>query len=50
MRKPFFANPLLLEIATYGAVVLVAAGLSFTHWAAPMIAGAEHLSTAGMMP
>jgi len=40
MRQRFFSNPLALEIATYCFTVLVAAGLLFTHWAAPLIESA----------
>jgi hypothetical protein len=49
MRQRLAKNPMLIEVATYVAVVLVAAGLSFTHWAAPLLIDAASSTAARLV-
>jgi hypothetical protein len=43
MRQKLLTNPMYLEVATYVFAVLVAAGLTLSHWAAPLIAVAQQV-------
>jgi hypothetical protein len=50
MRKNLLSNPMLLEVATYLFTVLVAAGLTLTHWAAPLMVEAATAQAATLVP